>query len=264
MELARLKVAEIEKLFGDGRLSSNGEIALLESDPRAGVRRIAAMLRKRRARRERERERLDRMLARERSLWERGIQYIAGVDEVGVGPFAGPVVAAAVVFPRGIFIEGVRDSKQLNHARRVQLDSVIRGAALSVGLGAVEPEEIDRLNIYEASLKAMRLAVMSLDLKVQHVLVDGRSIPGIAIPQEAIPDGDMEVFSIAAASIVAKVHRDGIMERYHDMYPQYGFARHKGYGTAEHIMALRRHGPCEIHRRSFDWRRAVTPRMREH
>jgi len=255
--IADLKVAEIGRLFGDGRAASDGEMALLEADPRAGVRRIAASLKRRAAERDAERRRIERMLERERALWEGGVSYVAGVDEVGVGPFAGPVVAAAVVFPPGVLIEGVRDSKQLSHARRVKLDSAIRKAAISIGIGAVEPEEIDRLNIYEASLKAMRLAVLGLDVKIQHALVDGRVIPGLGVPQEAIPGGDATIFSIAAASIVAKVHRDGIMVCYDGLYPQYGFARHKGYGTAEHLRALRRHGPCEIHRRSFEWREAA-------
>jgi ribonuclease HII len=250
-------VSEVGKLFSDGKLPSDEDLAVLEADSRAGVRRIASALKRRRAEREEEKRRIERMLERERSLWESGVSYIAGVDEVGVGPFAGPVVAAAVVFPCGVHIEGIKDSKQLSHARRVELDRIIRGNALSIGIGAVEPDEIDRLNIYEASLKAMRLAILGLDMKIQHVLVDGRAIPGIGVPQEAIPGGDTTIFSIAAASIVAKVHRDGLMTRYDDMFPQYGFARHKGYGTAEHIRALREHGPCEIHRKSFDWRTAA-------
>jgi ribonuclease HII len=251
----QLTVREIEILFlRGGETPASGEIALLEADPRAGVRRIASVLKKRTARGEREKSRLAALLAHEQSLWERGVSYIAGVDEVGVGPFAGPVVAAAVVFPRGAFLEGIKDSKELSHDRRVQLDGAIRREALSVGIGLVDVGEIDRINIYRATLEAMRLAILDLKMKVQHVLVDARTIPGIGIPQEAIAGGDGKIFSIAAASIVAKVYRDNLMLLYDRQYPQYGFARHKGYGTAEHIHALHEHGPCDIHRKSFEWR----------
>ena len=136
----------------------------------------------------------------------------------------------------------------------MRLDGIIRRAVLGVGIGLVDVDEIDRINIYEAALKAMRLAILDVNIKVQHVLVDGRRIPALGIPQEVITNGDEKVFSIAAASIVAKVYRDNLMLLYDREFPQYGFARHKGYGTAEHIRALREHGPCEIHRRSFNWR----------
>ena len=249
-------VRELENRFiHGGEIPSDTELALLEADPRAGARRIASVLKKRCARQGREHDRIAALLAHERSLWEKGVSYIAGVDEVGVGPFAGPVVAAAVVFPRGTAIEGVRDSKQLNHDRRTKLHGAIRREALSVGIGLVEAEEIDRINIFRATLEAMRLAILDLKMKIQHVLVDARTIPGIGIPQEAIVGGDGKIFSIAAASIVAKVYRDNLMLSYDKQYPHYGFARHKGYGTAEHIRAIREHGPCEIHRRSFTSKR---------
>lgn len=257
---SQLTVREIGERLGGALDQPPAElIELLEGDARAGVRRIASSLRRSAGKREDEKIRIRAMLRREQSFWERGIRYVAGVDEVGVGPFAGPVVAAAVVFPCGVFLEGVRDSKRLTHERRVALDAAIRGAALAVGVGLVDVDEIDRLNIFQASLKAMRIAILDLKMRVQHVLVDGRAIPDIGIPQEAIPGGDNTVFSIAAASIVAKVYRDGLMTAYDRVYPQYGFARHKGYGTGEHIRALNEHGPCEIHRRSFDWGNAVRP-----
>jgi ribonuclease HII len=257
-DLAGLTIKEIEERFlRRPEPPPAEELAALEADPRAGARRAAASLRRRAAEGERESRRIEEMLARERALWAGGISYVAGVDEVGVGPFAGPVVAAAVVFAPGVRIPGVRDSKQLDHGRRVALDALIREAALGIGIGAVEPEEIDRLNIHHASLKAMRLALLGVALHVEHVLVDARTIPGIGIPQEAIIGGDALIFSIAAASIVAKVHRDALMLAYDAEYPEYGFRRHKGYGTAEHIRAIREHGPCPIHRKSFDWRSAV-------
>ncbi|MDD5556711.1 MAG: ribonuclease HII [bacterium] len=250
-----LTVDEIGAALG-GEPPPEGDLAALEADPRAGARGLAAALRRRMAARREEAGRIERMLEREHSLWARGVSYVAGVDEVGVGPFAGPVVAAAVIFPRGVSIPGVRDSKVLTHERRVALDARIREAALSVGIGAASNGEIDRLDILRASLEAMRRALLDLEIAAEHVLVDGRHIPGIGAPQEAIVDGDATIFSVAAASIVAKVHRDRIMLRYDRLYPRYGFARNKGYGTAEHIRALREHGPCAIHRRSFDWRRA--------
>ena len=259
-DTSNMTVRKLREMFSGDDVPSPAERALLEADPRAGVRRIASVLKKRTARRECERSRIAALLAHEKSLWERGVSYIAGVDEVGVGPFAGPVVAAAVVFPRGVFLEGIRDSKELSHERRVHLDGAIRREALSVGIGLVDAGEIDRINIYRATLEAMRLAILDLKMKIQHVLVDARTIPGIGIPQEAIAGGDGMIFSIAAASIVAKVYRDNLMLLYDTQYPRYGFARHKGYGTAEHIHALRAHGPCDIHRRSFDWRSSTGAR----
>jgi len=226
-------------------------ISLLQSDPRAGVRRLGGAFRKRRRSIEAEETRVREMQARERELWGRGISYVAGVDEVGVGPFAGPVVAGAVVFPPGCFLRGVRDSKQLSPDRRLSLDAEIRRHAVAVGIGEVGVDEIDLINILRASMKAMRLAIIDLGMKVQHLLVDGRGVTDAGVPQDAVVDGDKIVFSIAAASVVAKVYRDDLMVRYDARYPHYGFARNKGYGTAEHIRALREHGPCEIHRKSF-------------
>jgi len=195
----------------------------------------------------------NRMLSRERELWGTGLVRVAGVDEVGVGPLAGPVVAAAVVLPPDIKLNGVRDSKILSSAQRQALDARIRERALAIGLGVVGVEEIDRLNIYQASLRAMASAVAALPLAPDHLLIDGRGrrLPGCAIAQTTIVDGDRLVYSIAAASIVAKVHRDRLMRELDERYPGYGFARHVGYATAAHLKALGELGPCAIHRRSF-------------
>jgi ribonuclease HII len=184
-------------------------------------------------------------------LWRVGIRHVAGVDEVGMGPLAGPVVAAAVVLPPGTRLDGVADSKVLRAAAREELAVEIQRRALSVGIGMVEPDEIDRLNIYQAGLRACRLAVEALAVVPGFVLVDGREIPGLPMPQSAYPKGDTFVCSIAAASIVAKVHRDGLMRELDDRYPGYGFARHMGYSTRAHFAAIREHGPSPIHRRSF-------------
>jgi ribonuclease HII len=184
-------------------------------------------------------------------LWRVGIRHVAGVDEVGMGPLAGPVVAAAVVFPPGTEIDGVADSKVLQAAVRERLAVEIRRRALAVGVAVVEPEEIDRLNIYQAGLRACRRAVEALSVVPGFVLVDGREIPGLSMPQSAYPKGDSFVCSIAAASIVAKVYRDAIMCDLDRRYPGYGFARHMGYSTRAHFAAIREHGPSPVHRRSF-------------
>ena len=188
----------------------------------------------------------------ERLLWRVGIRHVAGADEVGMGPLAGPVVAAAVVFPVGTSVDGVADSKVLTAPARERLDREIRRVALAIGIAVVEADEIDRVNIYQAGLRALRRAVEALAPIVPgFVLVDGREIPGLAMPQSAYPKGDGFVASIAAASIVAKVHRDAIMRRLHEQYPAYGFARHMGYSTATHMAAIQAHGPSPVHRRSF-------------
>jgi ribonuclease HII len=188
----------------------------------------------------------------ERLLWRVGIQHVAGVDEVGMGPLAGPVVAAAVVLRPEARLRGVADSKQLTMAQRERLDVAIRECALAIGLALVEPEEIDRLNIYHAAMKAKREALAALaPLVPGFVLVDGREIPGLAVPQSAYPKGDAFVLSIAAASIVAKVHRDAIMRELEALHPGYGFGRHMGYATAAHRRAIEERGPSPIHRRSF-------------
>jgi len=184
-------------------------------------------------------------------LWRVGIRHVAGVDEVGMGPLAGPVVAAAVVFPPGTHLDGVADSKVLQPAVRERLDLEIRRRALGVGIAVVEPDEIDRLNIYHAGLCALRRAVDALPVVPGFVLVDGREIPDLPFPQSAYPKGDSFVCSIAAASIVAKVYRDAIMRELDHRYPGYGFARHMGYSTRAHFAAIREHGPSPAHRRSF-------------
>ncbi|HEY9158889.1 ribonuclease HII [Candidatus Binatus sp.] len=187
----------------------------------------------------------------ERRLWKLGIDAVAGVDEAGVGPMAGPVVAAAVVFSPETFISGVHDSKQLTHDQREQLFTPIRDRAIAVGVGIAEVNEIDRLNIYWATMSASRRALSALNLAPGHVLVDGRLIAGLELPQTRIVGGDRKSFCIAAASIVAKVTRDRMMVELDAIYPGYGFAQHKGYCTSEHMQSLARLGPSPIHRRSF-------------
>jgi ribonuclease HII len=232
-------------------------LARLKRDPRQGVRLLHDTLRRRWESEKQLRARRDSMLHFERILWRSGIERLAGVDEAGVGPLAGPVVAAAVVFPPGTGLDGVDDSKQLDRETRERLDGVIRGAASGIGLGTASVAEIDELNVYQAALLAMRRAVEDLPDPPQHLLVDARAIPGVAIPQNRFEKGDGIDFSIAAASILAKVHRDALMQELDREYPEYGFAAHKGYATPGHQEAIRRHGPCPAHRRSYTFLREL-------
>jgi ribonuclease HII len=187
----------------------------------------------------------------ERILWGAGSKVIAGIDEAGRGPLAGPVVAAAVVFPKGLVIPGVGDSKMIAPLKREKLFEEIQRQALSTGVGIVEPEKIDEINILNATFLAMHSAVKNLTVQPDHLLVDGNIFRGSAIPFTTIVDGDALSFTIAAASIIAKVTRDRLMIEYDLRYPGYGFAQHKGYGTKDHREAIIRLGRCPIHRQSF-------------
>jgi ribonuclease HII len=190
-------------------------------------------------------------LAIEQQYWSQGLTRIAGVDEAGRGPLAGPVVAAAVLFPVGHSIEGVDDSKKLTPKKREELLALIERDAVSIGIGVVDHETIDKVNILQASILAMRLAVEKLLPAPEFVLADGNSFQHDVIRFQNLIDGDARCFSIAAASIVAKVTRDRLMDEYDKLYPRYGFARHKGYCTREHVDVIKQIGFCEIHRKSF-------------
>lgn len=191
------------------------------------------------------------MLTYEKEARLQGFQTVVGIDEVGRGPLAGPVVAAAVILPHGPSLQDIRDSKKLSPSKREILCRRIHSSALCVGMGLVEPGEIDDVNILQATFKAMIHAVGELGVTPDFLLIDGPYKLPIDVAQMGIPQGDQKSLSIAAASIVAKVHRDALMARYHTLYPVYGFDRNKGYGTAEHLEAIRRYGPCPIHRMSF-------------
>lgn len=179
------------------------------------------------------------------------VPYVCGVDEAGRGPLAGPVYAACVILNADDPIHGLADSKALTHERREALAAQIRARAVAWAVAAATVEEIDRINILRASLLAMRRAVEQLSVEPHEVLVDGLHCPEIRFPVRAIVDGDALVAEISAASILAKVARDAVMVEMHALYPDYGFAQHKGYGTRQHMDALKRHGVCPIHRRSF-------------
>jgi ribonuclease HII len=188
----------------------------------------------------------------ERELWSRGVTAVAGVDEVGVGALAGPVVAAAVILAPNGRIEGLADSKLLSSKRRETLFALISEHAVAIAIGQVGVEEVDLLNVYWAAMEARRRAVQALSTAPAHVLVDGKScIAGCHLAQTPVVDGDARSASIAAASIVAKVTRDSLMTGYGRRYPEYGFERHKGYATAAHVTVLNQLGPLSLHRRSY-------------
>jgi ribonuclease HII len=198
-----------------------------------------------------EQARLEKLLTYENECFEQGAKFIAGVDEVGRGPLAGPVLACAVILPQGLLIEGINDSKKLSEKKRIILDKIIRESALAVAIEFINVKIIDEINILQATIQAMTGAVNGLTIQPDVVLVDALKLPDISIRQHAVINGDSLSISIAAASIVAKVARDDMMKKYHEIYPEYGFDQHKGYGTAKHIDAIREYGLCPIHRQSF-------------
>jgi ribonuclease HII len=247
-----LSIEEIRKRYLDPDAPVSAQILTrLQKDKREGVKKLHAVLKKRFEKQRDERQRMDAMRYFEKLLWKSGIQDIAGVDEAGMAPLAGPVVAAAVMFPPETEIEGINDSKQLDAPTRERLAVEIRAKASGVAVGIVSVEEIDTVNIYHAGLLAMRRAVEGLPRAPQHVLVDARTVPGIAMPQNAFNKGDGLNFSIAAASIIAKTTRDAIMDELDKRYPGYGLASHKGYPVPEHKAAILKLGVTDIHRMSF-------------
>lgn len=224
-------------------------IATHEKDERAGVQALINKAKKRRLDYEKELLRTEKMKEYERKY--ASFSYICGIDEVGRGPLAGPVVAGAVILPRDCRILYLNDSKQLSEKKREELYEVIMENAVSTGLGFVSPERIDEINILQATYEAMRQAIGKLEKEPDLLLNDAVTIPGVEIRQVPIIKGDAKSVSIAAASIIAKVTRDRLMVQYDEIYPEYGFASNKGYGAAAHLEALKKYGPTPIHRRSF-------------
>jgi len=200
---------------------------------------------------ETESERFIRMQRYERSMYQQEIEYIAGVDEAGRGCLAGPVVAAAVILPRDWAVLEINDSKQLTPSKRDELFSFIQEQAVSCGVGIIPETVIDTVNILQATYLAMEQAIIELDVAPQYLLIDAVTLKNVPIPQHGITKGDSLSISIAAASIVAKVTRDRLMIEYDKQYPDYGFARHKGYGTKQHRHAIATYGPCPLHRKTF-------------
>lgn len=228
---------------------SEDELARLSEDPRSGVQKLLVSYRKRQAKILAKKEEFLRRFYYEKKFWQKG-QLVAGVDEVGRGPLAGPVVTAAVIIDQDFDLLEVNDSKKLTPEKRLQLYPKILAEAVSVGIGVKSAEVIDQINIYEADRQAMAQAVRALDAKPDALLVDAMNVP-VELPQVKLIKGDSKSNSIAAASIVAKVFRDKLMDDYGRIYPQYGFHHNAGYGTKDHIEALKKYGPTPIHRKTF-------------
>lgn len=224
-------------------------ISEFESDERSGVKALVKKAQKRILDLEKEKARMYDMFSYERKYGE--YQYICGVDEVGCGPLAGPVVSAAVVLPKDCDILYLNDSKKLTENKREEIFDEIMEKAVSVGIGFASPERIDEINIRQADFEAMRMALSKLSVEPDFIMVDGYAIGGVDKKQISIVKGDAKSASIAAASIIAKVTRDRLMSQYEEVFPGYGFASNKGYGSAEHIKAIKELGPTPIHRKSF-------------
>ena len=243
-------IGEIKELFQSATSENLPELMkLYESDERIGVKKIIESAQKRIVALEKEKQRIEVLRQYEEKYKE--FDYICGIDEVGRGPFAGPVVAGAVILPKDCRILYINDSKQLSEKKREELYDVIMREAVSCAVGYATPERIDEINILPATYEAMREAISKLDPGPDILLNDAVTIPGVAIRQVPIIKGDAKSISIGAASIIAKVTRDRLMKEYDTVFPEYGFAANKGYGSAAHIEALKKYGPTPIHRRSF-------------
>lgn len=253
LELLQLPVSVLkERLLDENAAIPRGLLAALERDERRGARELAKKIQTRRQKNFKEGQRLRKILRFEAELWAEGFKRIAGVDEAGMAPLAGPVVAGAVILPINYKLPGLNDSKKIiDSAKREELAAQIKLDALAWSVGYAEIEEIDRLNIYHAGLLAMRRAVLGLRVEPDYLLVDARKIPECPCPQRAIIRGDLLSASIAAASIIAKTTRDAVMKELDRQFPGYGLASHKGYPTPSHCRALKELGALPIHRRSF-------------
>lgn len=240
---------DIELEFKNCTENRNTLYQLYADDPRSGVQKILTKYQKQDKKLTEERIRIKKMYAYEEKYSQ--YDYICGIDEVGRGPLAGPVVAGAVILPKGCEILYINDSKQLSAKKREALYEEIKSKALAIGIGIVSPAKIDEINILQATYMAMREAISKLSVVPQLLLNDAVTIPEVIIPQVPIIKGDAKSVSIAAASIVAKVTRDRLMEEYDRVLPGYGFSSNKGYGSAEHIAALKELGPTPIHRNTF-------------
>lgn len=248
---SKLNLEEIkEMLLAVPRDLQMDLIAELRQDSRKGVHNLIAQYLKQLEKEVAEERRLSALWERERFLYGQGYSLVAGIDEVGRGPLAGPVVAACVILPPECNLPGLNDSKKLNPEERARLSELIKLQALAWAIGLVDHEEIDRINILQATKQAMLSAIKQMSRQPEYLLIDALKLD-IAIPQEGIIHGDSLSASIAAASILAKTYRDSLMEMMDVLYPEYGFSEHKGYGTPRHLEALKRCGSCPIHRKSF-------------
>jgi ribonuclease HII len=250
LDIHNRTITEISSLLREDNVS-NQLLDAMKTDSRSGVQKLLEKYYREQEAIQKQREKAEQMLLEERRLWETGYTMIGGVDEVGRGPLAGPVVAACVILPKGLIIEGADDSKRLTLAKREELYDIISEKAEAIGLGIVDPSRIDEINIYNATIEAMMKAVRACRKQPEYLLLDAMQLKELAIPQLPIIGGDGKSQSIAAASIIAKVTRDRMMTELAETYPEYGFEKHKGYGTSEHVAAIKQYGMLPIHRKSF-------------
>ncbi|MEH7084662.1 ribonuclease HII [Neobacillus drentensis] len=248
--MKQLTIAEIEQRLENIVIESDPFLLDIFQDERKGVQQLVHRWKKKYAEKQQLKEKFEEMNVYEHNWRLKGFEMIAGVDEVGRGPLAGPVVAAAVILPNDFFLAGIDDSKKLSEKKRLEYDSIIRKEAIAFSISMIHAQEIDEMNIYQATKKAMKTAIASLDPKPDFLLIDAMKLD-IPFPSESIIKGDAKSISIAAASIVAKVARDTLMKEISQTYPVYGFQQNMGYGTKEHIEAIKQHGITSYHRKTF-------------
>jgi len=245
--LANYTIKDIEGFFAEGNVNEEF-LAACAVDKRKAVGRLV----KRYEREQQDRARVAEMYAFEHIAMDEGFELVAGVDEAGRGPLAGPVSVAAVILPRDLYLPKINDSKKISAKVREELFEEIQDKALAIGTALIDAQTIDRVNIYQATINGMYESIFMLKPQPQKVLIDAVKLDNLPMASESIIKGDARSASIAAASIIAKVTRDRLMDAYDKQYPEYGFAQHKGYGTAQHLEALKKYGPCPIHRMSFE------------
>ena len=258
MDTAAYKLAQLKAMLEDGQTDIPALLQAMKEDARVSVQKEAAAFMRRMVREEKERERLLSLYTYETRFYNENIYHVAGIDEAGRGPVAGPVMVAAVILPPYWECPGLNDSKKLSAAKRDALYDKIMAEAVAVSCVAKSEQEIDALDIYHATMQGMYEAAAGLAVPAEAVLIDAMPLKDLTVPHQSVVHGDSQSASIAAASIIAKVTRDRVMMEYDEAYPQYGFAVHKGYLTQRHVDAIRQYGPCPIHRRSFEPIKSMT------
>lgn len=248
--MKRLSIQEVKTILQTIENQDDPFLAQFKNDSRKGVQQLLAKWQKNREQELADWDHYQYMMKYENKARVQGYNMIAGIDEVGRGPLAGPVVSAAVILPANCYIRGLNDSKKLNENKREELYDHIKTQAISIGIGVVDANDIDQINIYEATKKSMQLAILNLNVEPDFLLIDAVKLNSI-YPEESIVKGDANSVSIAAASIIAKVTRDRMMKKFHQLYPEYHFDKNMGYGTQIHLDAINKYGPCEIHRKTF-------------
>ena len=255
-DLSNYTIKQVEALFAEQKITEEF-LTLCRNDGRKAI----GTLVRRYERQQQERQRVAELYNYERQFWAKGCDLVAGVDEAGRGPLAGPVSVAAVILPHDLYLPKINDSKKLSAKVRDELYDEIMDKALAIKTALVDAKTIDRVNIYQATINGMYESIFGLAQEPQAVLIDAVKLDNLPMVSESIIKGDAKSASIAAASIIAKVNRDRLMDEYDKQYPEYGFAQHKGYGTAQHIEALKKYGPCPIHRLSFEPIRSMVDRQ---